>query len=161
MLVRGKSEPTKKFRVLQRGKNSNELAKNPENDLDEKAGSKSLNQESNVHHSLVGAPIRAKAGCSDLPRVERGGTAVNNVTTESEMRDKIGGSFHLAQQEFSPSCLLESSNTADFNLSDFVEWPSMGLEGDMSPQLSAWSAVVKQPPPPVDRRQHVSSRKAN
>lgn len=155
VLVRGKSEPTKKFRVLQRGKNSNELAKNPEN---EKAGSKSLNQESNVYHSLVGAPIRAKA---DLSRVERGGTAVNNVTTESEMRDKIGGSFHLAQQEFSPSCLLESSNTADFNLSDFVEWPSMGLEGDMSPQLSAWSAVVKQPPPPVDRRQQVSSRKAN
>ena len=89
------------------------------------------------YHTLVGAPIRLETYHQD-----------------ADITNKIGDSLHLAASDVSNSLMLKSatkptqSNMA-IDLSDTGEWPSMGIQGGVGPQLGLWTAIVKKPVVPV------------
>lgn len=88
------------------------------------------------YHRLVGAPIKQ---LSDFP------TASCNVSQDSEIKNKIGGGLYLASHgaPISSPATTTPCHLSEFNLADAEEWPCMGLEDVLVPQLGSWSTVVK------------------
>lgn len=90
-------------------------------------------------NTLVGAPIR-----------------IETYHQNADIANKIGDSLHLAVSDVSSSDTKSPNKfsqvahpNAAIDLSDTGEWPSMGVQGGVAPQLGLWTAVVKKPVPPV------------
>ena len=90
------------------------------------------------YHRLVGAPIKQLSGPKDS-------TASCNVSKDSEIRNKIGGGLYLAAHgaPISSPAPKTPVHLSELNLADAEEWPCMGVEDVLVPQLGSWSSVVK------------------
>lgn len=153
VVVRNKTEPSRRFRLLQRPKDElnieppYELEDCPEKVVDTDLHKSISNKDSDGYGYLVGAPIR-------IPTRE-----AHTAHTELEISDKIGGTVCFTTSD--PSIPLLSSATppaSNLDISNPGEWPSMGVQGYVTPHLEAWSTVVKKPvlPSSVQRKDQVS-----
>lgn len=97
-----------------------------------------LDTISNPYRDLVGAPLRKR-----LP------TQRFDTDSHHGLRNRVGGILHLPPDHPLPSQKTSGdaqSTELTFDYSD-EQWPSMG-SGNVVPQLTSWSTVVKKPPPP-------------
>lgn len=95
---------------------------------------------------LVGAPIK-------LVSVPKQSVTAASVVTVDSLRDKIGEGFYLrtrgSLESSSPVFVKAHQSSADLDLGDAGEWPTMGGTSIPTSQLLSWSNAVKNPPPQV------------
>ena len=94
------------------------------------------NMHDYAHSSLVGAPIHLSS--------YRRGPPTKPEMGDHHVRGKVGGILYLPTVNDLPASAVNDRDEF-IDLSDNKDWPVMGAGGSVTPQLNAWSTIVKKP----------------
>lgn len=145
---RGDESEGRRLRVLRRHKGADEANVSDVVSSLQAEDTESADTVTGGYQSLVGAPIR-------MPQRE--------LHSDFTISSKVGGSLRLDQCSLVTPCSAELTvisqpppSVSHLDLSDTTQWPGMGRQEDVIPQLGSWSTVVKKPVlPKLQKKDHV------